>query len=330
MIAAALHPKEAARQNVIDQLQLTGPEMEESFDRLTRLIRYVMGVEIALFTVVDQDRQYFKSVQGMDVRQTPRNDAFCAHAILQEGAFVVTDATKDVRFADNPLVTGAPHIRFYAGLPVRTHSRLPVGTLCAIDTYPRQLMPEQLKLLEDLRDILEESLMLRSLSVRDHLTGLFNRRYFDEFLEREWRRGYRRALPLSTLKVDIDHFKTYNVAAGHPAGDQALRLIGHHLSAQLRRGGDVIARHGGATFVIVLPDTRANDAAGVAVHLRESIQKLGIANPASQDGVLTVSVGGATSQGREQYLLGHAALMDRADKALLQAKQAGRNRVQMV
>ncbi len=329
MNAAPHHLFEAARQSAVDQLNLTNTNFEESFDRLTRLIRYVMDVPVATFTVVDGNRQFFKSVQGLEVRELPRETAFCAHAILTDEAMVVPDATLDERFKDNVLVTGVPSIRFYAGMPIRAPNGLPVGTLCAIDSRPRELAPEQLALLGDLRDILEETLLLRSLSVRDHLTGLFNRRYFDEFFEREWRRGYRSTMPLSVLLIDIDHFKSFNDTSGHQAGDRTLKLVAHHLYSQLRRGGDIAARVGGEEFVIVLPETNSADAAGVAVHLRESIAKLAVSHPSSPERVLTISVGGATIDTAEGSLLGQNALLARADGALYEAKNAGRNRVIM-
>lgn len=329
MPSAPYHPLETARQSALDQLNLTGSDFEESFDRLTRLIRFVMGVEIATFTVVDGERQFFKSVQGLNVRETPRDMAFCAHTILQEDMLVVPDTTQDPRFCDNALVTGDPNLRFYAGIAVRAHNRMPIGSLCAIDSRPRELTEQQRALMTDLRDMLEETLLLRSLSVKDHLTNLFNRRYFDEFFEREWRRGYRGSLPLSVLLIDIDHFKLYNDTNGHQAGDRALKLVAHQLSSQLRRGGDVAARYGGEEFVIVLPETSAADAAGVAVHLRESIQKLAIPHSSSPERILTISVGGASINNHEGYLLGHTTLLARADAALYEAKRTGRNRALM-
>lgn len=329
MLVAPSHPHEASRQATVDQLQLTDPAFEESFDRITRIIRYVMGVKIATFSVVDAERQFFKSVQGLSVRETPREMAFCAHTILSDDLLVVPDATADIRFKDNPLVTGTPNVRFYAGVPVRGHNGLPVGALCAIDDHPRQLMPEQQTLLLDLREMLEESLLLRSLSVKDPLTGLFNRRYFEEFFAREWRRGYRSTLPLSLLKIDVDHFGAFNAQQGRQAGDRTLKMVAHHLSSQLRRGGDIAARYEGEEFVIVLPETTPSEAAGVAVHLRESVQKLGIAHPTSPTQQLTISVGGASVEGRANYLLGQDNLLARADAALYEAKNGGRNRALM-
>lgn len=328
-IAAPYHPHESARQAAVDALHLTGAAFEESFDRLTRLVQHLLEVPISLFTVVDGERQFFKSARGVEARETPREMAFCAHAILRDELFVVPDATEDPRFRDNPLVTGGPQIRFYAGIPIRAHNRLPIGTLCAIDHQPRELTSEQRAMLEDLRNILEETLLLRSLSVRDPLTGLYNRRYFDEFFEREWRRGYRSALPMSALLVDIDHFRLYNEANGHEAGDRTLKLVAHHLASQLRRGGDIAARYSGEQFVIVLPETSAADAAGVAVHLRESVQKLAIPHAASPEQLITVSVGGSSIESSEGYLMGNGSLMARVDRALLEAKRTGRNRALM-
>lgn len=329
MKSAPLHPNEIARQAAVDQLHLTGDEFEESFDRLTRLIRYVLGVSISAFSIIDHERQYFKSIQGLDTRETPRDVAFCAQAILGDDTLVVEDAHLDQRFAENPLVTGDPKIRFYAGIPIRAHNGMPIGTLCAIDSKPRELTKDQLQLMKDLRDILEETLLLRSLSVRDPLSGLFNRSYFDSFFEREWRRGYRGTLPLSVLLINIDHFRAYNNILGFAAGDQALKMVARHLSGQLRRGGDIAARFGNDAFVIVLPDTEVSDAAGVAVHLRESVKKLGIEHPASPDHVLTVSVGVASAKSHEDYLLGHPVLLARAQAAVDEAKYAGRDKVQV-
>ncbi len=329
MSAAPLHPQEAERQAAVQQLRLTGEEFEQCFDRLTRLIRDGLGVPTATFTVVDSDRQFFKSVQGLDVRETPRDMAFCAHAILGEEALIVNDASKDPRFSDNPLVTGAPHIRFYAGIPIHAPNGLPVGTLCAIDSEPRELTPQQLLVLEELRNILEETLQSRSPSLKDQLTGLFNRGYFEDFFEREWRRGFASTRPLSLLLVDIDHFRPYGEIHGQQAADGVLQRVAQQLRLQLRPDGDTAARYEDDAFVVVLPDTNAVDAAALASQLCESVQQLAIPHPSSPDGVLTVSVGGASIAGSAGYRPGRGQLLDRAKAALFEAKRGGRNRVLM-
>ena len=161
MPAASHHPAEAERQKLLDALGLLDTEAEEVFDRITRLISRLLKVPVALFSLVDADRQYFKSRVGMEASETPREQAFCAHAILQDQPLVVQDATSDPRFADNPLVTGVPKIRFYAGVPIRSSGGLPIGTLCAIDDHARTLSADEMCILIDLADVVQKEVQYR-------------------------------------------------------------------------------------------------------------------------------------------------------------------------
>ena len=140
MTPAALPPDEAARLAALRALDVLDTPAEAEFDALVQAASTVCGTPISLISLVDTDRQWFKANHGLtDATQTPRDLAFCAHAMLGDELFVVNDATADERFADNPLVTGAPDIRFYAGAPVRLSGGQRVGTLCVIDRRPRQL-----------------------------------------------------------------------------------------------------------------------------------------------------------------------------------------------
>ncbi|MFL5356607.1 ATP-binding protein [Archangium sp.] len=166
MKVAPPHPQEDARLAALDSLEILDTLPEAGFDDLTRLASQLCGTPIALVSLVDHYRQWFKSRVGLDAPETPREQAFCAHAILGEDLFVVEDAWHDERFHDNPLVTGAPHVRFYAGIPIRGLGGLNLGTLCVIDHEPRHLTPEQTEALAVLGRQVEAQLLLR-LRVRE-------------------------------------------------------------------------------------------------------------------------------------------------------------------
>jgi diguanylate cyclase (GGDEF)-like protein/PAS domain S-box-containing protein len=148
---------EQARLAALVTLDVLDTPPEPRFDRYTRLAALTFGVPIALVSLVDEDRQWFKSRCGLDVAETPRSVAFCSHAVAQDALLVVEDATLDPRFAGNPLVTGAPHVRFYAGQPLHSDGQA-VGTLCIIDHAPRTFTDEQRQALRDLASLAEAEL----------------------------------------------------------------------------------------------------------------------------------------------------------------------------
>lgn len=134
---------EAKRLKILWQYDVLDTVPEEVFDDLTELAARICEAPIALISLVDEDRQWFKSKIGITVSETSRDISFCAHAIKQQGLFIIPDATKDLRFSNNPLVTSDPKIRFYAGAPLITPDGHALGTLCVIDKVPRDLRPEQ-------------------------------------------------------------------------------------------------------------------------------------------------------------------------------------------
>jgi phosphoribosyl 1,2-cyclic phosphodiesterase/CheY-like chemotaxis protein len=163
-VPAPLSKDEVHRLAVLGRLRVLDTPPEERFDRFTRIAATLFDVPVALVSLVDRDRQWFKSHHGLAASETPREMAFCGHAILGRDPLVVPDAHRDERFADNPLVTGPPHVRFYAGAPLRigrddADGGTPIGTLCLIDHRPRQISPERLQVLEDLAKLVEGELL---------------------------------------------------------------------------------------------------------------------------------------------------------------------------
>jgi diguanylate cyclase (GGDEF)-like protein/PAS domain S-box-containing protein len=183
------------------------------------------------------------------------------------------------------------------------------------------------------RDITEHKQLenrLETLAIEDSLTGLANRRHFDERLKEEWARAYRDRSSLALLMIDVDHFKAYNDEYGHPAGDACLRVIARILAAEMPRAGDLAARYGGEEFAMLLPGTDAAGCARVGERIREAIHQAGLVHASSPiSGCVTASLGGAVCRPVFERTAGAASLVEAADRALYAAKDAGRDRLMM-
>jgi diguanylate cyclase (GGDEF)-like protein len=441
----------------------TPPTLE--FDDLTHLAAQICGTPLAMITLIDRDRQWFKSHYGTEISETPLALSFCAHTILEADSLVIPDATQDERFADNGVVTGEHHIRFYAGVPLVTANNHAIGALCVLDTVPRDFQAEHLETLrrlarqamaqlelqrvaaevthesqrfwqatldalpshvavldeqgtilatnktwrhfaqengdanfqdevglnylevcasasataapeaaavaQGIRDVLAETLPefrleypchtpgqqlwfqvhvtrfktqdkvrivvahenitdrkrveqalkksndgLEILASFDALTGIRNRRSFDDRLQEEIHNDHSVPKTFSIAIFDIDHFKTYNDTYGHIRGDEVLRELGQLLGRSLRPS-DFVARYGGEEFALLLPDT------GLAGSIEAAERTcLAIAEHNWDLSPITASFGIATWNGEDAR-----SLLSKADAALYAAKAAGRNRV---
>ncbi|WP_150621551.1 GGDEF domain-containing protein [Pandoraea horticolens] len=319
---------EAERLAALRRYEILDTPPEPAFDRIVRLASHVLGTPIVLISLIDETRQWFKARQGIDAAQTPRSMAFGAHAILGDDVLVVPDARADRRFADNPLVTGEPNIRFYAGAPLRTPEGHCLGTLCVIDRRARTLDNEKRALLADLSALVVDELELRrvnrvlgDMAMRDGLTAALNRRAFLIQAERQFATARAQQRRLSVLMLDIDHFKRVNDTWGHAIGDRVIVELTLVLRATLRKG-TVIGRLGGEEFAVLLPEADAQRAMQASERLLTAIGSASVPGP---NGPVRISASiGISSLAVDDADFG--TLLQRTDRALYAAKQAGRNR----
>lgn len=314
---------EAGRTAALDRYSVLDTPAAEPFDKITSLVKNVLKVPICAVSLIDRERQWFKSIVGLDVAETPRSVSFCTHTIKQAKPLVIDNAEADPRFRDNPLVVGPPSIRSYAGAPLRTPDGYNVGALCVIDTVPRSFTEAQLAILTSFASLVIDELELRLIAERDHLTGALTRRGFVGKVETELERVRSNGQTSFLLMMDIDHFKAVNDSYGHPAGDKVLQAVARTCSEQLREN-DYFGRLGGEEFGILLPDTDEARANLVAEEVRRSIEDHSI--PVDGGISVTASFGlaalSSSMRKAEDWI-------SQADQALYNAKRSGRNRCAM-
>jgi len=328
-VAAPLPANEAQRLEALQSYQILDTEPEQAYDDLSTLASAICRTPIALVSLIDEHRQWFKSRVGLDDQETPRDMAFCAHAILHpDETMVVSDARQDPRFKDNPLVTGPLGIRFYAGAPLVNAQGEALGTICVIDREPHLFQPHEQQALQALSRQVVAQLELRKAvrvlaqeSLTDILTGAWNRRALDRRLQEEWNRHRRAGQSMALLMIDVDHFKRFNDEFGHPAGDAALAVVAEVLRHNLRNC-DCLARYGDEEFAAILPNT---DAEGALTAARKMMAGLEHARWPLR--AVTVSIGVVVqTPGPDLDAVSMIAL---ADRALYEAKAAGRNRAKL-
>lgn len=168
VVEPALHPAEAERLAALRRYGILDTPREKDFDDIVNVVSAICDTPISVITLVDRGRQWFKAEVGLGISETPLPVSICAHAILQRGLFIVPDTLNDTRFADNPLVAGDPHLRFYAGALLETSEGLPLGTLCVLDYKPRALNANQQELLRVMADQIMRLLETRRLAAAEH------------------------------------------------------------------------------------------------------------------------------------------------------------------
>lgn len=339
MTIAPVFEDEAARLQSLLHARLLDTAVENRFERVTRLVQNMLNVPIAAFNLIDEERQWSKSLQGLEEVELPRKDSFCTHTIQGERVMVVTDARGDSRFSDNPLVQGDPNIVFYAGCPVHAPDGHRIGALCAVDKKPRNLLPREIQMLRDLAGVLETELRLdqmkrdmeglesklsraESHARVDNLTRLPNRAGIMDIFKREWSTAMRNGEPIAIVSADIDRFKTINDSYGVETGDEVLRQLSRILMSALRYE-DAIGRLEGGEFLFVLPGCPESRVFEIVERIRMETM---VSEIETAHGVLPVTVSFGVAAITPTQDMEMTDMMEHAETALMAAKQQGRNK----
>jgi diguanylate cyclase (GGDEF)-like protein len=326
---------EDLRADALLRYEVLNTPAEPNFDRITRIASSVLGCPVCTLALADRDRFWFKSKQGVDATEMPREMAFCEETIRGRDVFVVPDATADSRFADAPVVKTAPHVRFYAGAPLITPTGVAIGSLCVLDVKPElKFSEESRRILTDLAatavelfeakarhiELLKCTDEIAHLARHDSLTGLPNRRRLIEIYNGMARDHRKNGVAL--LYLDLDGFKAVNDTHGHSHGDDLLRQVAVRIQTCLPPLARV-ARLGGDEFAVLLPSTAYNLAAEASILARRLMTKIERPYVIGRNHVtIGCSIGIALSRVGSDL----DDLLSRADVFLYQAKNTGRGR----
>lgn len=323
---------EKQRQEVLDSLATVYSPAEKRFDDITRMARQVFDVPVALVSLVSKDKQWFKSTQGLAAAETPRKVSFCGHAIHQSDVFIVEDASQHDWFADNPLVTNDPYVRFYAGHPLDIKGQR-VGTLCLLDSKPRKFTEGQINKLKILAESVEEQLalavlspgqqaLLRSLgeSQREQLvdpaTQMWNRQGIERVMLEEFRiaGAENRALVLVTL--EIEGFDALQKQAGEQAVSSARIALARRLRDAVA-SSDALGLYNEKTFMVLFAYESDENRADRARALLAAINETSV-DAVQQERVLYARAAAMTAYSPAN--LSVVNLLSQTDKALTQVR----------
>jgi diguanylate cyclase (GGDEF)-like protein len=249
---------EDIRIDTLQALRILDTSAEERFDRLTRIAAKLFSVPIALVSLVDEDRVWFKSAQGLHDAGSPRDTSFCGHAILGDDVFVIADTSRDDRFSDNPHVAGGPMVRFYAGAPLKAADGSTLGTLCLMDKQPREFSEEDQSLLRDLAHMAERELAASAMATMDELTMLSNRRGFEALSSHALELSRRFQKPAALLYFNLDQLDEIKEKLGQDEVERALKAFGQLLKLTFRES-DVLGRLDGEAFAVLMTNVNSTE-----------------------------------------------------------------------
>lgn len=273
MIPPPFPADEAERLEVLRSLELLDTPAEERFDRMTRIACALFQVPIALVSLIDEDRQWLKSCSGLEgVTQTSRDISFCGHAILGDEVFVIENALEDERFFDNPLVTDAPYIRFYAGCPLLAPNGHKLGTLCIIDREARKFDTEQRQNLRDLASVVEREISLTELLAIDELTRLPNHLGFTLIARAQLALVQRHRSPAAMAMFDLEGLGERDSPQAKKMNENMLRRFARALEGECS-ATDSFGRTGDGEFLAFFGDSDRLGVEQRIARLRDRLQR---------------------------------------------------------
>lgn len=316
-VSAKPSSDEEARLRALYALEILDSPSEESFDRITRLARAALNAPMAMISLVDRDRQWFKSRSGVTSDENPIEFSFCNYTIAQHGPFVVNDAMLDARFNNSPVVIAGQKVRAYAGVPLRTSGGFNIGALCINDVVPRMVTPQQIEILQDLAQLAVDEMELRRIAQTDPVTGVMTARRLHEIGETRVAKAREDGKPLSLALIDIDNFRQFNSEEGHAAADLMLALVAG-VCCDHADHSTLVARLGGDRFAVLLQESSLPTAERWVQNCLIAIKLKSVGTPRG----ITASAGVVSLRAHDAGL---KILIQRAEAALLAAKVAGGN-----
>jgi diguanylate cyclase (GGDEF)-like protein len=334
---AAIPENEKERLEALNELGILYTPLEDRFDKITRTLCRLFYMPIAYVSLIDSETQWIKSIQGLDLIDTPRSTSICAHTLLVDECIISEDLTQDDRFKDSPFVTSGLKLRFYAGFALKSRGQN-IGTLCMIDDKPRKFSNEDIATMRDIASWAQTEINLTKLSEVqiqlisdldqaqrdakiDGLTNLWNQAAIKDILIRAHHRHLLTEKPYTLMMIDIDNFKVINDSYGHPFGDQIIQSVADALRDSLRPD-DAIGRYGGDEFLVILENCPHRRAEELAQRLLSHIHDLTFISKGEKINC-SISIGLASTD--HIKLDSPEALLEHADQSLYLAKENGRD-----
>lgn len=321
-------PLSESRKISMERFGLSSESKDYNIYRILNLACQFLGAKAASFSIPVRGGSAILEFAGGNIQEPAIASRGCTTTHVNREITILSDASLAEWVGQCPTIS---HVKLagYIGIPIFNPESVVQGVMSVFyEGVFSKPTSEQIQALSDFGRLIEDSLVMRSLSIRDPLTQMFNRRYLEDQASIEWRRALRLQVPLSFAMIDVDHFKLYNDTAGHQAGDEVLIALAAVILKTCQRAGDSAYRYGGEEFAIILPMTSASDAEALMANIAKEFAALSISHSGLNKGVVTFSCGITTKTDAEEMdVTDVKSCFLEADHALYYAKGHGRNKI---